>query len=149
MRGTANAASLVDDYKTDMRAALNSDTPLVVRLLGADSQLESLLREGAQRLGLDVSAHAMPVAPVKADVVVIDTESPDVWDTAERRDMGMDGDEGRTVRIIASNELDQEACELGAAVDAAAYVRKAPGLETCAALVLLLGVLGRRTDTPG
>ena len=35
----------------------------------------------------------------------------------------MDGLDDRTVSIIASDGLDQEARELGAAVEAAAYVR--------------------------
>ena len=65
------------------------------------------------------------------------------------QDMGMDGLDDRTVSIIASDGLDQEARELGAARRGSRLREKGPGFETCAALVLLLGVLGRGTDTPG
>jgi hypothetical protein len=145
MRGTANVPSVVRDLRTDVSTAVGSNPALVVRLLGVDPQSESFLRESVSGLGLDVSAHALPADSDKADVLLIDAESPDVWDAAELRGVGT---HERTVTIVAAGELDAQVCELGISVDAVAYVKKGPGLETCAALALLLGVVGRASDTP-
>jgi len=141
MRGTEN---VVRDLRTDV-SALGSNPAVVVRLLGLDSQSESFLRESVSGLGLDVSAHALPAESDQADVLLIDAESPDVWDAAELRGVGT---HERTVTIVAAGELDPQVWDLGASVDAVAYVKKGPGLETCAGLALLLGVVGRASGTP-
>lgn len=123
-------------------AACDQNAPLRVRLVSGDMELDGALRASLNREdALNVIEHtALEAEPPSADVVLLDVGPPGPDDEELAR---LRSERSCAHVIVVAAEIDSQAQELGASLDAVGYLKKGVAVADIVALVLELAAVAQ------